>query len=121
MVSSDSSALNTATKPISLDLKSSHADKNIDGITVSCRTKPQLIQSVLQLKPGEPFSIDVGKWKALKNCGLFKSLTARSYISGDGVGLHVSGIEQNTRRCKPELSVIASLDKPEITGGVSNL
>jgi len=81
-------------------------------------TKPVFFQQVLGLKPGKAFNFNIEKWKALVHSGLFSNLTARSYEHPDGVVLNITGVELPTTYFTPEASIVASLDNPEVLGGV---
>ena len=84
------------------------------------KSKITLFQEVLGLKPDEPFIFNRDKWEALKNSGLFVNLTASSAMSHDGVVLNITGYELPSTKFSPEVAVVASLENPEVHGGVSS-
>ena len=84
-------------------------------------TKPIFFQQVLGLKPGKAFNFNIEKWKALVHSGLFSNLTARSFEHPDGVVLNITGVELPTTYFTPEASIVASLDNPEVLGGVRQM
>ena len=85
------------------------------------RTNPNFFQMTLGIEAGKPFNFDIDKWKAIQRSGLFKNLTAKAVAVGTSeVVLKVSGDELPSIRFSPEVSVAASIDRPEISGGVSS-
>jgi hypothetical protein len=108
--------------PIILQLKRLPSARS--NQTRSITTSPAFFQRVLNLNPGEPFQLDFQKWLALKQCGLFTNLTARTVVTTDNLGnesvsLEVMGIENPSLSIAPELGFSLSLTRPEISGGVS--
>ena len=84
------------------------------------RTKPNFFRTTLGIEAGKPFNFDIDKWKAIQRSGLFKNLTAKAVAVGTSeVVLKISGDELPSIRFSPEISVAASLDRPEVSGGVS--
>ncbi len=82
------------------------------------RTRPLLFQNVLKLSPGNPFHLSFDRWKALKECGLFRNLTAHAIMQNDGAQLEIAGMEMPCITFAPELSLGSSLSHPNIAGGV---
>jgi len=83
------------------------------------RTVPAFFEETLGILRGQPLTFDVDRWRAIQRSGLFKNLTAKAFANPDGeVTLHVYGEELPSVRFSPEVSVAASLDKPEASGGV---
>jgi hypothetical protein len=73
----------------------------------------------LGIERGKPLSFDVDRWRAIQRSGLFKNLTAKAFANDKGeVTLHVLGEELPSIHFSPEVSVAASLEKPEASGGV---
>jgi hypothetical protein len=96
--------------------KSSNSNRLNDG-----RSKSQLFQNILGLQPGQEFSFDFAKWRALQVSGLFENLTANTALDSSGnIFINVSGVETPSRTITPELTVIASRGIPQVLGGVSN-
>lgn len=84
------------------------------------RTRSQFFEKTLGLEPGKPFNFDLSKWKAIQRSGLFKNLTAKAIpVGANEVLLTVTGQELPSIRFSPEVSVAASIDRPEVSGGVS--
>ena len=83
------------------------------------RTKPQLFQQVLNLKPGKVFSFDLDKWRSIVKSGLFQNLTVNVLSNERGAYLNISGYERPSISLSPEITVTASVDNPQIIGGVS--
>jgi len=101
----------TSGQPIVLNVKKS--DERI------CTSKPLLFQRVLGIEPGSAFTFNIDKWKALTKCGLYANLSAHSSLAPDGgVMLNISGTELPTSYFTPEASIVASLETPEVLGGV---
>ena len=85
-------------------------------------TKPLLFQRVLNIEPGCAFTFNMDKWKSLVKCGLFANLTAYSSLASDGgVVLNITGTELPTTYFTPEASIVASIESPEVLGGVRML
>ena len=83
------------------------------------RTKSLFFQQILGLEAGKPFNFDIEMWKAIQQSGLFKNLTAKAVAVGTSdVVLKISGDELPSIRLSPEISVAASITKPEVSGGV---
>jgi hypothetical protein len=96
--------------------KSSNSNRLNDG-----RSKSHLFQNILGLQPGQEFSFDFAKWRALQVSGLFENLTANTALDSSGnIFINVSGVETPSRTITPELTVIASRGIPQVLGGVSN-
>ena len=101
----------TSGVPIVLNVKKS--DKG------PCISKPLFFQRALDIEPGSAFTFNMDKWKELAKCGLFANLTAQSSIAPDGgVALSISGTELPSTYFTPEASIVASLESPEVLGGV---
>lgn len=116
-------ALLSAKAPIILNLK--RVMINETGLIRlpqgAIRTNPNFFQMTLGIEAGKPFNFDIDKWKAIQRSGLFKNLTAKAVAVGTSeVVLKVSGDELPSIRFSPEVSVAASIDRPEISGGVSS-
>ena len=107
-------------RPVSLQLHISSNDTGVIKIPrTECRTKPLFFEETLGIKRGQSLSFDVDRWQAIQRCGLFKNLTAKAFANNAGeVTLHVIGEEIPSIRFSPEVSVAASIDKPEASGGV---
>ena len=108
------------TRPVSLQL---HISSNETGVIkiprTECRTKPLFFEETLGIRRGQSLSFDVDRWQAIQRSGLFKNLTAKAFANNAGeVTLHVIGEEIPSIRFSPEVSVAASIDKPEASGGV---
>eukprot|EP01041_Mallomonas_annulata_P012691 gene12691-26732_t len=108
--------------PVHLNLKRVGFRKtNTSSILVDMdapvRTQPELFARVLKLHPNKPFTMNLDRWRLLKSSGLFANLTAKSYVNDDKVHLEVQGVELPSIRFSPEVSVSASLTRPEVAGG----
>ena len=85
------------------------------------RTKTLFFERTLGIESGKPFNFDIEKWKAIQRSGLFRNLTAKAAPVGTNeVILKISGQELPSIRFAPEVSVAASIDRPEVSGGVSS-
>ena len=94
--------------------------KLTNGTTaVPGRTKPLFIQETLNLSQGKIFKFDIDKWKDVISSGLFQNLTVNSVHTEEGVYLNITGFETPSLSLSPEATFTASLDNPEILGGVS--
>lgn len=83
------------------------------------RSTSNFFQTMLNIRSGEPFHLDINNWNILKHCGLYTNLTANSFQNEKGeVTLNISGIENPTRRFSPELTLTKSSTQPEVSGGV---
>ena len=114
--------LSSAKAPIILNLK--RVMVNETGIIKlpkgEVRTKSQFFQQTLGIEAGKPFIFDIDRWKAIQRSGLFKNLTAKAEAVGTSeVVLKISGDELPSIRFSPEVSVAASITRPEVSGGVS--
>jgi len=120
MLALGASVASTSSIPVRLEMKrmTSRSNGNVEGSFVP-KTQPRLFSEVLGLRNGEPFDFNVAKWQALVNCNLFRNLTARTGAAMDGVYLNVSGIELPSVVFSPEATLVASLENPEVLGGVS--
>ena len=84
------------------------------------RTKTNFFIDTLRIRSGKPFNLDLDRWNAIQRSGLFKNLTAEAIpIGKNEVALRISGVELPSIRFAPEISVAASIDRPEVSGGVS--
>ena len=84
------------------------------------RTKSQFFERTLGIESGKPFNFDIEKWKAIQRSGLFRNLTAKAApVGSNEVILKITGQELPSIRFAPEVSVAASIDRPEVSGGVS--
>ena len=84
------------------------------------RTRSQFFEKTLGLVPGKPFDFDLLKWNAIQSSGLFRNLTAKAtQVGANEVLLTITGQELPSIRFSPEVSVAASIDRPEVSGGVS--
>lgn len=113
--------LTSAKAPIILNLK--RVMVNETGIIKlpkgEMRTKSHFFQQTLGIEAGKPFIFDIDKWKAIQRSGLFKNLTAKAEAVGTSeVVLKISGDELPSIRFSPEVSVAASITRPEVSGGV---
>lgn len=87
----------------------------------SVRTKSLFFEKTLGIESGKPFNFDIEKWKAIQRSGLFRNLTAKAApVGSNEVILQISGQELPSIRFAPEVSVAASIDRPEVSGGVSS-
>jgi hypothetical protein len=85
------------------------------------RTKSLFFEKTLGIECGKPFNFDIEKWKAIQRSGLFRNLTAKAApVGSNEVILKISGQELPSIRFAPEVSVAASIDRPEVSGGVSS-
>lgn len=85
----------------------------------SVRTKSLFFEKTLGIESGKPFNFDIEKWKAIQRSGLFRNLTAKAApVGSNEVILQISGQELPSIRFSPEVSVAASIDRPEVSGGV---
>lgn len=92
---------------------------NCSGI-VPGRTKPLLIQQIMGLSPGAPFIFNIDKWRSIVTSGLFHNLSVQTIDSGLGAFLNISGYEAPSVTLAPEVTISASMDNPEVLGGVRN-
>lgn len=120
----------TSNQPIILNIKrlsnvhnynSSINDQDYKNKLKNGRTNPSFFLSVLGIHPGQPFEFNLQKWKAIQHSGLFYNLTALSKLTPHGVVLNISGYELPSISFSPEATLVASIDNPEIIGGVSIL
>lgn len=113
----DAHVFSTSSIPVTVTINKFHPSTPCS--TTTGRTKPLFFERVLGLHAKTPFQFDIDKWHELVKCGLFRNLTARTSMAPDGgVVLHVTGDELPSSSLAPEVSVIASLDNPEVVGGV---
>ena len=127
----ESGKLITAKKPVILsDLKrvtGYRESKNDTSIyyktakTSKPRSSPLLFQRALGLKPGQPFIFRLDKWKGLQASGLFRELTAKGKTDPKtgNIFVEIKGQELPSVRFTPEVSVGASIENPEASGGIS--
>ena len=114
--------------PVALQMERVSIKKNVTGDSTSkniyetakdpLRSKELLFKEALGLHPGKAFQFDVSKWQLLQNCGLYKDLSAKTVSNNGEVTLVVSGQELPSITFSPEVQVGASLDNPEVAGGV---
>jgi hypothetical protein len=110
----------TSRIPVRLDLKRLSASGNAASSSLrEAKTQPAFFKDVLGLRSGEPFDFNLERWKALGRCGLFRNLTARTVMGQDGVYLNITGFEVPSTSFAPEVTAVASLDNPEVLGGVT--
>jgi hypothetical protein len=84
------------------------------------RTKEVFFREVLGLEPGKPFLFSIDRWRLLQSCGLFYNLTASSTTTPDDkVQLVIAGFEKPSISFSPEVTLLASIESPQIMGGVS--
>lgn len=104
----------TSKNPVSLNLNHSSSMREF-------RSKPALFCSALSLCPNTPFSFDYFAWQNLKSCGLFKNLGASVKKDKEGRAyVDIVGDELPSLTIAPHVAVEV-LDKPDISGGVSNI
>ena len=83
------------------------------------RSESLLFERALGIVPGKLFEFNMKRWQVLQSCGLFKSLVAKTSRNEDGtVSLFIEGEELPSIHFAPEASIGASLENPEISGGV---
>ena len=112
-------AIKVSANPIRINLRKfgrNFNESNPD--TFKPKTKPEFFKRVLDLDPNEPFDFNLDRWNALLRCGLFHNLSTHAFPNGDGVGLDIFGWELPSVTVSPELTLEASISKPEISGGV---
>eukprot|EP01038_Epipyxis_sp_PR26KG_P010197 gene10197-13717_t len=86
------------------------------------RTRPSFFQKLLNIFPGEDFKyLSLTKWQAIQQCGLFSNLSLRviDFKNNGTVGFLVTGNELPSIYFSPEISISASIENPDIAGGVS--
>lgn len=108
-------------RPVELRLQISSNETGVIKLPQrsECRTNALFFEETLGIERGQPLSFDIDRWRAIQRCGLFKNLTAKAFANDKGeVTLHVLGEELPSIHFSPEVSVAASLDKPEASGGV---
>ena len=112
--------LKASVNPIILDLKKINKFKNETITNGRVRSKLSIFQSILGIIPNQPFEFKFDQWKQLRQCGLFYNLTASTYNSpvDGGVVIAISGYELPSITFSPEITVGASLIRPEVSGGV---
>lgn len=115
----------TSFRPIELQLRRLPGrNVNISAITRDSlkpgRSSPSFFQSMLGLKSGEEFDMNIDQWRLLQQCGLYTNLSAQIYVRDEdgSVALNISGYERPTRIFAPEVSMKTSLTSPEVSGGV---
>jgi hypothetical protein len=111
----------TSRIPVRLDLRrlAAHSTSGNTTTTREAKTQPAFFKNVLGLNAGEPFEFNLERWRALGRCGLFRNLTARTFLGPDGVYLNITGYEMPSTSFAPEATVVADLDNPEVLGGIS--
>lgn len=114
--------LTSSMAPIVLNLK--RVATNDTGIAKllksGIRTKTAFFTDTLRIRSGKSFNLDLDRWNAIQRSGLFKNLTAEAIpIGKNEVALKITGVELPSIRFAPEISVAASIDRPEVSGGVS--
>lgn len=82
------------------------------------KSKATFFQEMLGLKSGENFTLNFDQWSRIQKCGLYANLTAKSFISDDGVYLEIHGQELPSVTITPEVSIHSIKKGPEISGGV---
>ena len=82
------------------------------------RSRALLFQQALDLEPGKPFVFDYPKWRMLENCGLFRNLSATTRSNDGQITTIISGTEVPSITFAPSVQLGASLENPEINGGV---
>jgi hypothetical protein len=113
-------ALMTSKIPVQLSLKRINGFRNATEPKAEARSKPAFFANVLGLQPESPANLDINLWRALRDCGMFVNLTATTFIAEDGgVRIGIEGYEIPTMKFSPEVTVAASLERPEVSGGVS--
>lgn len=116
-------ALPVSSRPVALYLRRV-ALSNATGLYkdrtdgIGAITRPDFFSNVLGLAPGQPFHFDLDKWRQIQRCGLFSNLTARVLEETGQVRLNITGIELPAITISPEVSVAASLERPEMSGGI---
>lgn len=83
-------------------------------------TKVEFFINSLGLRPGNDFEFDITKWYELQRSGLFANITAKSVLNKDGTAtVIIKGFELPSKTFSPEISAAASIDNPEVSGGLS--
>lgn len=114
--------------PIALNIRrlpynynASHPSPALDSLQPG-RTKEVFFREVLGLQPGKPFLFSIDRWRLLQSCGLFYNLTATSTTTPDNkVQLVIAGFEKPSISFSPEVTLLASIESPQIMGGVSEV
>ena len=66
-----------------------------------------------------PFELDLNRLQELQASMLFSNLTVRPLIHDNKVTLEVSAAEHPSIHISPEVTLSASIERPEVSGGVS--
>lgn len=67
-----------------------------------------------------PFEFRMDRWRLLQQCGLFSNLSlVVKHHAGEGVLMEISGTELPSIRFSPEVSFQASIERPQVSGGIS--
>ena len=82
------------------------------------RSRPLLFQQALDLEPGKPYVFNYPKWRMLESCGLFRNLSATTRSQDGQLTTIVTGTELPSITFSPSVQLGASLENPEINGGV---
>lgn len=82
------------------------------------RSRPLLFQQALGIEPGKPYVFDYPKWRMLETCGLFRDLSATTKSNDGQLTTIITGTEVPSITFQPSVQLGASLDNPEINGGV---
>ena len=108
--------------PVILNLRVAYNETGVSKLPRSeVKTQPDFFINTLGLEPGNRFQFNIDKWHAIQRSGLFRNLTARFLTNDeDEILMEISGEELSSVRFSPEVSVAASISRPELSGGVSN-
>jgi hypothetical protein len=119
-ISASVAPLKTSSRPVYLTLRRNpvNATLNPDDSDCTVRTRPSFFREVLNLVPGRAFEFDLLKWQQIKQSGLFSNLTARAAMTTDGAALFIEGDELPAITFSPEITLSASLEDPQVAGGV---
>lgn len=116
------SRLQTRWNPVVVNvLKRTNAHASNTSVDIPGRTSPVLFQQIMGLQPGAPFHFNLEKWRALVTSGLFHNVSVQTCDSKLGAYLNITGYEAPSVTLSPEVTVTASLNSPEIHGGVRAL
>jgi hypothetical protein len=114
--------LQTRCNPVVLNVgKKTKNDQSKANTDLPGRTSPVLIQQLMGLQPGTPFEFNIQKWRAISTSGLFHNITVQAVESKLGAYLNITGYEAPSIAVAPEITVSASLDSPEVHGGVRTI
>lgn len=116
------SRLQTRWNPVVVNvLKRTSTHGSNTSVDIPGRTSPVLIQQIMDLKPGAPFHFNWEKWRAIVTSGLFHNVSVQTCDSKLGAYLNITGYEAPSVTISPEVTVKASLESPEVHGGVRAL